>query len=142
MSSKKLTDRQIKNIIAARAEGESLTTLAKKYKVSVNTIKNYSNSDVEFAKKCKQKKEENEKSVLEHMENKSKIVCEIVDVYLAALVDPERLKKSSPRDIATALGIIIDKFTKNTSSENTGETIKKQENLLNAIEKAVNGGNK
>lgn len=142
MSSKKLTDRQIKNIISARAEGRSLASLAKKYKVSVNTIKNYCNSDDEFAQKCKEKKQENEKSVLEHMETKAEIVCEIVDAYLDALIDPKRIKDSGTREIATALGIIIDKFTKGGGVEDSSKTAQKQENLLNAIEKAVNGGTK
>ena len=112
MSSKKLTDRQIKNIIAARAEGESLASLSRKYKVSVNTIKNYCNSDKEFAQKCKQKKQENAESVLKHMEKKSEIVCEILDKYLIALADPSRVENSGTREIATALGILIDKFSK------------------------------
>lgn len=109
---KKLTDRQIKNIIAARAEGESLASLSRKYKVSVNTIKNYCNSDAEFAQKCKQKKQENTESVLKHMEKKAEIVCEILDKYLIALADPARIENSGTREIATALGILIDKFSK------------------------------
>lgn len=112
MSSKKLTDRQIKNIIAARVEGASLRSLAKKYKVSVNTIKNYCNSDDDFAQKCNDKKEENKKTVLEHMEKKSEVVQGIIDTYLTALADPKILKGSKPKEIAIALGIIIDKFSK------------------------------
>ena len=121
MAGKKLTDRQIKNIIAAKAEGETYSALARRYNVSVNTIKNYCNSDENFAKKCNQKKEENEKSVLKHMETKSKIVCEIVDKYLNALADPERLEQSGTREIATALGIIIDKFTKGGGEKDIGK---------------------
>ena len=121
LASKKLTDRQIKNIIAARAEGVSLSVLAKKYKVTANTIKNYCNSDKDFAKICTQKKEDNAKSVLEHMDSKADIVCDIIDEYLSALVDPERLKQSGTREIATALGIIIDKFTKGGKEKDMGK---------------------
>ena len=121
MASKKLNDKKIKNIIAERIEGASYNSLAKKYKVSVNTIKKYCLSDAEFAQKCKQKKEENTKSVLEHMESKSEIVCEIVDKYLSELANPNRLEVSSTREIATALGIIIDKFTKNETKDETSK---------------------
>lgn len=112
MASKKLTDKQIKKIISERAEGASYNSLSKKYKVSANTIKNYCLGNADFAQICTQKKEDNSKSVLSHMENKTDIVCEIVDKYLEALADPERLAERGPKEIATALGIVIDKFTK------------------------------
>ena len=130
---KKLTDRQIKNIIAARAEGESLASLSRKYKVSVNTIKNYCNSDAEFAKKCTQKKQENAESVLKHMEKQSDMVCEILDKYLIALADPERLEKSGTREIATALGILIDKFSRVSNDKD----INKIDEIIGALDNAA-----
>lgn len=110
MSAKKLSDKKIKNIIAERAEGASYNSLAKKYKISVNTVKKYCMTDPEFAQKCKQKKEENEKSVLDHMETKAEEVCGLLDALLVELSSPERIKESSTRDIATVFGILVDKF--------------------------------
>ena len=121
MSAKKLTDKQIKNIISARIEGAKVKDLAKKYKVTENTIRKYCNSDKEFEEKCVLKKKENEESILEHMQKKSEIVCEILDKYLLALADPERLKECGTREIATALGIIIDKFTKGDANKGIGK---------------------
>lgn len=130
MGNKKLTDKQIKKIVSERIEGASYNSLSKKYKISVNTVKKYCLSDEEFAQKCKQKKEENTKSILAHMDEKKEVVCEIIDKYLKTLADPERLKKSSTREIATALGIVIDKFTK---SDN-GDDMDKLDKVLRKIE--------
>ena len=46
------------------------------------------------------------------MDEKKELVCEIIDGCLNTLADPKRLATSNTREIATALGIIIDKFTK------------------------------
>jgi len=128
LAAKKLTDKQIKDIIAARAEGESYTKLAKRYNVSTNTIKNYCNSDDDFAQKCTQKKEENAKTVLEHMETETEVVCNIIDSYLTELANPKKLKNCKIKDIAIALGVIIDKYTKvgsNKDIEKLDEVLKK-----------------
>jgi endonuclease III-like uncharacterized protein len=127
---KKLTDRQIKNIVCARAEGETYTAIAKKYKISPNTVRNYCNSEKDFAKICSIKKDENIKNVIEHMETKAEAVCEIIDVYLAELVNPSRLSRSNARDIATALGIVVDKFTKLSGNND----INKLDEVLSKIE--------
>ena len=45
------------------------------------------------------------------MDKKQKTVCGLIDLYLDALTREEKLNRASVRDIATALGIVIDKFT-------------------------------
>ena len=117
----KLTDMQKKNIIVGLVEGQSIRALAKKYNVSTTTIQRIKNNNDEVTQKVTQKKEENTKSILEHMDKKKDVVCEIIDEYLLALTDPERLKESGTREIATALGIIIDKFTKASGERDTGQ---------------------
>lgn len=120
---KKLTDKQIKKIIAERAEGVSFRALAKKYKVSANTVKNYCLSDESFAEKCAQKKEQNAQSVLAHMETKKDVVCKIIDECLNEMTDADRLSAASLKEIATVMGIVIDKFTKteNANSDNNAK---------------------
>lgn len=131
MGSKKLSDKQIKEIIAERAEGASYNGLSKKYKVSVNTIKKYCLSDPEFAQKCIQKNNENTKSILSHMEEKAGEVCGLIDAFIQELSDPERIKNSSTKEIATAFGIIVDKFMK---TEKNNESIEKLDEVLDKIE--------
>lgn len=69
----KLTDEDKKNIIAEYVTNKGKVTqdfLAKKYKVSNNTISRVINSDPEFTEKVNNKKVENERSVLAHFAEK------------------------------------------------------------------------
>lgn len=107
----KLTDKQRKKIIADRADGASLRALARKYHVSDTTIRRTLKNDPETAEKVARKKEENTAVVLAHMDKKQKTVCNLIDLYLDALTREDKLNRASVKDIATALGIVIDKFT-------------------------------
>lgn len=53
-----------------------------------------------------------------------------MDVYLEALSDPEKIKSASLSQIATAFGIIIDKFVKNT---NATSNLDKLDEILSSI---------
>ena len=97
----KLTDKQRKKIIADRADGATLRALARKYNVSDTTIRRTLQNNPEAAEKVAQKK----------ADKKQKTVCGLIDLYLDALTREEKLNRASVRDIATALGIVIDKFT-------------------------------
>ena len=57
------------------------------------------------------KKDKNTADILQYMESQRDSVCNIIDLYLQALQDPEKIKKSSAQALAAALGIVIDKFT-------------------------------
>lgn len=126
MKSKKLTDKQIKEIIAMRAEGASFRALARKYKIAESTVRNYCLSDEDFAKKCAQKKDENAQSVLAYMDTKKDVVCRIIDECLNEMTDSDRLSAASLKEIATVMGIVIDKFTKTEKTE-TADTSKLEE---------------
>ena len=49
--------------------------------------------------------------ILDYMEKKRSIVCEIIGKGLEALNDPAKLAEASPAQITTALGTLIDKWT-------------------------------
>ena len=125
----KLSDKKKKQIIADAVDGMSIRALADKYKVSTTTIQRIKKSDTNFTQKVTQKKEENTKSILSHMETKADLVCEIIDGYLSELANPERLETSSTREIATALGIILDKFIKTDK----GDDMSKLDDVLKKI---------
>lgn len=109
---KHLTDKQKKMIIADYVECENYSQVARKHKVSFDTVKRTVLNDPETAKKAEQKKEQNTADILSFMEGKKQDVCEIISLYLTYLKDPEKLQKTSVQGIATSLGIVIDKFTK------------------------------
>lgn len=131
MGSKKLSDNQIKRIIAERAEGASYNSLAKKYSVSVNTIKKYCQSDPKFAQKCTEKNRAREEDILSHMEKKTGEVCSLIDALLVELANPERIKESGTKELAMAFGVIFDKFIKVRDND---ETLKRAHELLDKIE--------
>lgn len=108
----RLTDKQKKQIIADYVELGSYNAVAKKRKVSVETVKRYVlKSDEIVKKKIQKKEEENTADILAHMDTKRNMVNEIIDVYLARLLDPEVIAKATPSQLTTALGTLIDKFT-------------------------------
>lgn len=108
----RLTDKQKKQIIADYVELGSYNAVAKKHKVSVETVKRHVlKSDKIVKKKIQKKEEENTADILAHMDTKRDMVNEIIDVYLARLLDPEVIAKATPSQLTTALGTLIDKFT-------------------------------
>ena len=127
----KLTDRQRKKIIAERADGATIRALARKYKVSDTTIRRTLDSDPKTAQKVAQKKEENTAAILAYMESKKTDVCEILDKLLEAVKDEERIAKTQMNQLATTLGILIDKFTGNEQPPKPPAD--SQNNLLDAI---------
>lgn len=131
----KLTDRQRKKIIAERAEGLSIRALAKKYRVSDTTIRRTLESDPKMAQKVAQKKEENTVAVLAYMDSKKKDVCEILDKLLKAVKDDEKIAKTPLAQLATTIGILIDKFTAAELSGRGQSTA--ENNLLSAIQSAA-----
>lgn len=131
----KLTDKQRKKIIAERAEGLSIRALAKKYRVSASTISRTLESDPKTVQKVTQKKEENTVAVLAYMDGKKKDVCEILDKLLEAVKDEEKIKRTPLNQLATTIGILIDKFT---AAELSGRgNVNAENNLLTAIQSAA-----
>lgn len=108
---KHLTDRQKKKIIADYAECGNYSQVARIHKVSFDTVKRVVLRDPETAKKAEQKKEQNTADILAHMETKKNAVNQIIDRYLLALLDEEKIEKATPAQLTTALGTLIDKFT-------------------------------
>ena len=92
----KLTDKQKKKIIADYIESGSYSATARKHKVSATTVRNLVNADEKSAKKFEQKKEENSKSILAHMESQRDVVNEIITKGLDVLNSREKLESATP----------------------------------------------
>ena len=114
---KHLTDREKKKIIADYVELESYNAVAKKHNVSATTVKNTVLKNNESVKKCEQKKEQNTADILEFMDKKKGDVCSIISLYLSELQNSDKLQRASIQSIATSLGIVIDKFTKDAQKQ-------------------------
>lgn len=120
----RLTDRQKKMIIADRANEMSIRKLAEKYHVTTTTIQRVLKNNTELAQMVTQKKQQNTADMIEYMNSRKEQAKGIIDEYLKQLKDPEKIDKATLLQIATAMGIVIDKFMDNTkSSEDTGSVV-------------------
>ena len=120
---KHLTDIQKKNIIADYLEMESYNAVAKKYGITHQTVKRVVSSCSQITKKIQDKKEQNTADILAHMDSKKNEVNRVIDRYLEALLDEERIAKATPAQLTTAMGTLIDKFTavKPINNQNSSE---------------------
>lgn len=109
----RLTDRQKKKIIADYTENGSYRATAKQNNVSATTVKNIVMEDAESVRKCAQKKEQNTADMLDYMESRKEKAKDILDAYMESLKDPTKIGAAKLSEIATAMGIVIDKFISN-----------------------------
>lgn len=117
----RLTDKQRKKIIADYVEIGSYNAVAKKNGTSNHTVKRIVLAVPELSAIVQQKKNENTTDILEYMESKRGIICEIIGLGLDALRSPDKLADAAPSQITTALGTLIDKFTAPGVSRNEAE---------------------
>lgn len=108
----RLTDKQKKEIIADYVESGSYRATAKRFGVSDNTVRKIILGNSEIAEKCEQKKEQNTLDMLAYMDSRKEQAQGVIDDYLKALADPTKIEMAKLSEIATALGIVVDKFTK------------------------------
>lgn len=127
----KLTDKQRKRIIAEYVEGgTSQRKLAEKYHVSPYLIRSILSEDKNLTQKISHKKEENTQSVLAFMDSKKQTVCDLIDKLLAAMGDEDKIAATPLNQLATAMGIVIDKYT-------AGETPKTADTAANNLFEAI-----
>ena len=95
------------------AECQNYSLVAKAFGVSVSTVRRHCNGDAETVKIVQQKKAENTTAVLEYMNGQKNQVCCLLDHIIQAMDDPAKMERSSLPQLATALGILVDKYTAN-----------------------------
>lgn len=109
----RLTDKQKKKIIAERAGGSSFRELSAKYGVAASTIKRICDRDPETERIATQKTKQNTADMLDYMESRKEQAKEVLDAYIEALADPAKIGAAKLLEVATAMGIVIDKFVNN-----------------------------
>lgn len=131
----RLTDRQRKMIMVDRAGEMSIRQLADKYHVSTTTIQRVLKNNTVVAQMVTEKKKQNTLDMLAFMDSRKEKMQEAIDLHLQALTDQRKIDSAGLSQIATSFGIIVDKATKNTASEN--DSINKLDNLLKEFQDAV-----
>lgn len=129
---KRLTDKQRKRIVADYVELGSFNAVAKKHKVAASTVKRLCEKMPDMQQKAKHKKEQNTADILTHMESRKEEVNKVIDRYLAALLDEERIARATPAQLTTAMGTLIDKFT--AIRPMTGENAAEDDPLTKALQ--------
>lgn len=133
MAKSKLTDRQKKNIIAMYAECQSYSAVAKKYKISDTTVARIVKNDPETLKKVEDIKKENTSSILKFLSDRREDAQGVIDLYLKELSNPSRIKKSSTRELSSAIGVLVDKFIMADSLSDTSEADAGQKSFADAL---------
>lgn len=106
----RLTDLQKKQIVADYSVTGSYRTTAKHFGVSDQTVRRVCCNEPEISQKVAQKKEENTADMLSFMESRKNKAQKVIDHCLDIL--PEKLGEASAPQVATVMGIVVDKFAK------------------------------
>lgn len=117
----KFTDRQKKNIVKHYIECQNASAVARKYGCSEATVRRIVGKNPEVAKKVEEKKAENTETILEHMQRQAGEVCGLLDRLIEAMGEGSAIERANIVQLATALGILIDKYAERTQTE-SGES--------------------
>lgn len=107
----RLTDKQKKKIVADYVQLGSYCAAARLNGVSKDTVKRTVLNCEDLAQKAQQKKDQNTADIIAYMEKQRDDVCKILKTYLQELKNPDKIKAAGLRELATVLGIVIDKYT-------------------------------
>ena len=130
-----VTEKERKQIIADYVELKSYNAVAKKYNRSWHTVKKIITADPDgIRKKCEQKKEENTRDILAFMDQRKDVACDVLDRLLQGLGNETIIERSSINQIATAFGIVVDKFA---LVQGDSQTLSKAKELLEGVPSAI-----
>lgn len=120
---KHLTDAKKKKIIADYVGCGNYSEVARKNKVSKDTVRRLSNR-TDIVKKAQEKKEQNTRDMLEYLDQKRDTAFKFIDKAFEEMCKEEKIEKTSIINLATAIGIVIDKYSNaNINKQNEKVTI-------------------
>lgn len=117
-----LTDAQRKAIIADRVDGLSYRKIAARHGVSDYAVRSVLKREPELSRKIAEKKEQNTLDMFDFMDAKKMDVQEFIELGLAAMKDKRKLEKAGVQSIATAIGIVLDKYIQISKARETEQT--------------------
>lgn len=120
-----ITDAKKKRIVADWIECQNYSAVARKHKVSKDSVRRIVTRNKDAVQKAQEKKEQNTKDMLEYMDAKKVDAMKFIDLAIDEMMKPEKLKRASVQALATSVGIIVDKFTpKEEKKDNNLELFK------------------
>lgn len=111
MGNRKLNEQERLQAVVDYAECHNYSQVARKYGVSVETVRSIVSSNLKYLEIVERQKEECAEDVLTHMQKQLGTVNLIIDKYLNRLLDDDMVAKATPSQVTTALGTLIDKYT-------------------------------
>lgn len=128
----KLTDKQKKQIIARYVECQNYRQVAREFNVSPTTVKRCIQAAPETAEKVAHKKEQNTLDILSFMDSQNQKIQNLLQSIVEAMDDPQKLARANVRDLATAYGIIVDKYLQVMPKDNS-DALAKLDELIAGI---------
>lgn len=120
---KHLTDAKKKKIIADYVGCGNYSEVARKNKVSKDTVRRLCNR-TDILQKAQEKKEQNTRDMLEYLDQKRDTAFKFIDKAFEEMCKEEKIEKTSIINLATAIGIVIDKYSNaNINKQNEKVTI-------------------
>lgn len=132
----RLSDKQRKMIIADRVRGVSIGDIAKKYHIAKSTVHRVVKRDPETERAALRKKEQNTQDMLAYMDEQKGRAQQLLSQIIEALSNPEKLARANVRDLATAYGIIADKFIQ-TAPNSDAELLAKAKEILGGVDGVI-----
>lgn len=120
-----------------KIDAKKMEQLWKDYKISENFkgVAEKHGVSVYMVKKAVERfsliEDEKDDSVIKYIDTKRKDACDFISKCMAIMADDEKLEKASINQIASAMGIVIEKFTKNLSKDDTSHL----DEILKAVQK-------
>ena len=130
MSGHRIKDEIRKAIIADRACGDSIREISKKYNVSTTSVQRIIRESTELTQLVTQKKAQNTADILEYMESRKGLICEIIQKGLEALNKPGKLDEASPSQISTMIGTLLDKAAQYTNNGTISPDMEEDNRIL------------
>ena len=124
----KLSDRQHKQMIARYAETNNYRQVAREFGVSEATVRSHCKGDKKTTHIIAQKKEQNTQDILSFMDSRKGKIYNILDLLLDG-IDEEKVRKSGVQSLATAIGIVVDKYIQNAPQAESAQLQKAKEIL-------------
>lgn len=118
-----MTDLQRQKIIADYMETRTYSETARVNNVSRNTVKAIILNEPDIAQKCQQKKEENTQEILNYMNSRKEQAKQTMDALLTHMNSPEKMEAATLPQLATAFGILADKFHMDDQSDDKNAQI-------------------
>lgn len=135
MSKTKLTDMDKKMILTDHLDGVSNMEIAKKFDISRTHVRRVIKSFDPDNETVKKQIEANDEDIAKYLEEKRKKALKFIDLALDEMCNPDKIKGATLNQIATAFGIICDKygFTEYTYNSDTSGKV----TIINDLPKTV-----